>query len=463
MDAFAQRRTWERAVRLGITQLLCLGRHTISNLICTAGRQFRDWSADYRLFSEGRWQAQELFLPVFRGVIQRLPAGAAVVASLDDTLLRKTGLKAKGVAYRRDPLSPRFHCNFIRAQRFQQTSLALYQNHPGPARCIPVAYEHAPSVPRPGAHATDEQKKQYRHQCRQDNLSTRGLAMLKRLREQLDGMPGRRSQPLVAVVDGSYTNRTVLRGLPPRTRLIGRVRKNIKLSHPPLPGSTRRYGLPAPTPEQLRTDESVPWRSVRAHAAGRMHEFRIKVLDHVLWRDVTGTTALRLVVIAPLGYRLRRGSKLLYRQPAFLIDTAPEADLADGVQYYLWRWGIEVNHRDEKQLVGVGQAQVVNDQSVDRQPPFAVASYAMLLLAAVDTFGVDAVEGLMPPAKWRHAPSDPSKVSPQRLIDELRKEAWSDALDRLIGEGFAIETPPVANGPELAWSLPSAVLYGATG
>ena len=28
------------------------------------------------------------------------------------------------------------------------------------------------------------------------------------------------------------------------------------------------------------------------------------------------------------------------------------------LQYYLWRWGIEVNFRDEKTLIGTGQAQV---------------------------------------------------------------------------------------------------------
>ena len=35
---------------------------------------------------------------------------------------------------------------------------------------------------------------------------------------------------------------------------------------------------------------------------------------------------LRLIVIAPLAYRLRKGSKLLYRRPAFLLCTEENLD-----------------------------------------------------------------------------------------------------------------------------------------
>jgi len=42
MDVFAQQRTWERAYRLSLSQLACLGRHTVTGLICTAGRQWQE-------------------------------------------------------------------------------------------------------------------------------------------------------------------------------------------------------------------------------------------------------------------------------------------------------------------------------------------------------------------------------------------------------------------------------------
>ncbi len=43
---------------------------------------------------------------------------------------------------------------------------------------------------------------------------------------------------------------------------------------------------------------------------------------------------MRLVVIAPFGYRLRQGSRRLHRQPAFIICTDPNLSLEDIVQYY---------------------------------------------------------------------------------------------------------------------------------
>jgi hypothetical protein len=52
--AFAQQRTAERARTLALSALTCLGRRTLSGLLCTAGQQFRDWSAAYRLFERER-------------------------------------------------------------------------------------------------------------------------------------------------------------------------------------------------------------------------------------------------------------------------------------------------------------------------------------------------------------------------------------------------------------------------
>ena len=73
-SAFAQQRTWRRAHRLAYGLLLCLRTHLTSSAICATGRQFLDWSADYRLFSRSSWDPHALFDPVFDGLATLLPA-----------------------------------------------------------------------------------------------------------------------------------------------------------------------------------------------------------------------------------------------------------------------------------------------------------------------------------------------------------------------------------------------------
>jgi hypothetical protein len=469
--AFCQQRTWERARRLGLAQLLCLGRHTVTGLLCTSGRQFVDWSGDYRLFSHDRWEAHELFVPVVRRILEELPPAAPFVGGMDDTVVEKTGTHIPGVAYRRDPLSPAFHVNFIRGQRFLQLSGQLpAPDGSGAARAIPVRYEHVPSVPKPKKSASKEEWTAYRRQQRACNLSTEGVRVIGSLRDELDQRHGARDRLLIVAVDASYTNQTVLKGLPERTTLIGRVRKDAKFFYPPTPqdpaaaGPRRAYGPPAPTPEALLKDEAVPWQEVAAFAAGRRHTFRAKTIGPVLWKKAGADGPLRLVVIAPVGYRLRKGSKLLYRQPAYLICTDPSLPLEPLVQYYLWRWDVEVNHRDEKQSIGVGEAQVWAAESVERQPALAVASYAILLLAGVRVFESGGGRGALPLPKWQHKEAD-QRLSTQELLRELRGELWAYALEHLPldPEHFVTEVLATTKCPDLTLPAAPALLYAPTG
>lgn len=471
MDAFAQHRTGCRAERLGLSQLACLGRHTVTGLLYTGGRQFLDWSADYRLFSRDAWEARELFIPITRGIVDLLPPGAPFVGAMDDTHVEKTGTRIPGVAYRRDPLSPAFHTNFIRGQRFLQVSgLVPNVDPPGSARAIPIAYEHVPPVFKPKKNATEEEWKAYRRQQRKQNLSAQGVQAIRRLREDLDQRHGAADRVLVMGVDGSYTNSTVLKNLPSRTTLIGRVRKDAKLCAPPRPedqqprGTTRQYGRPLPTPEQILRDETIPWQEVAAYASGKRHRFRVKTIGPVLWSKAGAQQPLRLVVIAPVGYRLRKGGKLLYRQPAYLICTDLDLPLEQVIQYYLWRWDIEVNHRDEKQIIGVGEAQVRSARSVNRQPALAVASYSILLLAAARVFGTDTPRGRLPLPKWQSKRTD-QRLSTQELVRQLRSEVWAYAVNRLVSDSddFATGLTASTKCPESTLPAVSAMLYAATG
>lgn len=435
----------------------------MTGLLTTSGQQFQDWSACYRLFCRDRLPLAEIFAVIRRRVLAELPPQHPFRVAIDDSLLRKSGIRIPGVGWRRDPLSPRFQTNFVRAQRVLQFSAATpLQN--GACRMVPVLFEHAPTPPKPSRKASPEELEQYRQAARQTRLPKLAAKHIAALRRDLDAEPGGAQRRLECLVDGGYTNETVLKNLPERTTLIGRIRKDAKLCLPPEPppnaprrGRPRRYGPPAPTPEQLRTDEATPWISLEVSINAAPQQLRVKLLRPLLWRAAGLRHTLQLVVIAPLGYRLRKGSKLLYRQPAFLICTDPELDPRAVVEGYLQRWGIEVNFREEKTLLGVGQAQVRHPRSVHSVPALQVAAYAMLQLACLHAVDDPRQPDPMPAPKWAADP--PPRFSTQRAIQQLRAEAWGRALDLANFSDFASPSPSTTKPQKITPDLSSAVLY----
>ena len=381
------------------------------------------------MYSSERVDPQALFTPVRQTLTGRLAPGEPVVTALDDTRVRKSGRKTFGVKYARDPLGPPFHINFIKAQRFLQLSMAAPADN-GMARMIPIDFVHAPSPQKPPPQADAAAWAQFRTAQHAMAMPKVAADRVRRLREALD-QEGEASRPLWSVVDGGYTNRTFLKPLPQRTLAVGRIRSDAKLYHLPASsqgqvGRHRVYGPRAPTPEALRQDAAVPWTRIEAFAAGKSHAFKIKTLGPLRWRAAGQHHDLRLIVIAPLGYRLTRHSRLLYRQPAYLICTDPDAPLQKVLQAYLWRWDIEVNFRDEKTLLGVGQAQVRDERSVQNVPALAVAAYAMLLTSATHAYGPTGQPNALPTPKWRRKLNP--RASTQSLINHLRHEVWAQAI-----------------------------------
>ena len=448
-----------------MSQLVCLGKHTVTGLLCASGRQFADWSADYRLFSRERFDKDMLFGVLRRGVVSCLREAEPLVVALDDTLLPKRGTKTPGVKWRRDPMGPPFQVNLVRAQRVMQMSAAVPSGQdPSSARMIPVDFRHAPTPRKPRKGSPPEAWHAYEQESAAANLPALAARRVRTLRLKLDE-EGQAGRTLLIVVDGGYTNRHFLKDIPAGVTVIGRIRGDARLFYPPsserLPGTRGRkrvYGEAAGTPEGFRRDESVPWGTVKVFAAGRVHDFKVKVFSPLLWR-ASGPTPLRLIVIAPLAYRPRKSSRVLYRQPAYLISTDLETPVEKIVQAYVWRWDIEVNFRDEKQLLGVGEAQVRSESSVETAPALAVAAYAMLLLAAQRAFGSGSIPGALPAPKWNQAVKP--RVTTQDLIQQFRAELWGKGLTADNFSDFAQHGSRYVKSKKFKMPLASAVLYAA--
>lgn len=415
-----------------------------------------DWTSHYALYARNRVNEEAIFRQCRKELEGLRQPGAPLCVALDDTILRKRGKRIPGTAYRRDPLGPPFAINLVWAQRVQSLSAAVTDEN-GDVRMVPIGLQDASTPRKPRKTAPPEEVLAYREKMKQRNLNALAVGALDDLqRERAEESQG---SALHVLVDGSYTNRNILRNLPANTVLIGRIRKDARLNSKPAQqearGRKRLYGQALPTPEQIRQDPAIPWVPVTVRVNGQWRRFEVKTLDPLRWR-AAGKMDLRLVVIRPIGFRPRQGARMSYTQPAYLICTDPDLSLQELLQQYVWRWDIEVNHRDEKTILGVGQAQVRNENSVESIPASAVAAYAMLLIAAIKAYGHGGKPAVIPEAKWRR-PKKKIRPSTQDLLNELRRELWASAIrsDHLSDFFNAARhhTMPVKCGPNLASSL----------
>ena len=416
---FPQQRTYQRAVRQALGSLTCLGRRCLSRIIWSNGGQHRSWSAEYFLHSRCQWEPQQLFQPILKRALPYCPQRLVGVA-LHDTKLRKTGRSIQQAFYQRDPLSPPFHVNLVLGLRFLQASLLvpLHRRANIGTRALPIRFQEVSRVRRPGKKASPEQLQQYKAAVKQQNLSQSFVQMGKQLREQLD-LAGGRDKILVLTADGSFCNRTCFGDVAERSVLLARARKDAKLCfRASLP--TRRFYAPEKfTPEQIRKEQSQLWKTTRIFYGGKRRKVRYKELKDVYWQRGAAKRPLRLFVLAPTAYRKRKSGRLYYRNPAYLLTTDLRSSVTQLLQIYFDRWQIEVNHREEKDTLGVGQAQLWNVNSVPKQPVLAVASYSALLLASLQAFGAERANAYAELPKWRRNARRPSCLD---LITLLRKE-----------------------------------------
>jgi hypothetical protein len=307
---------------------------------------------------------------------------------------------------------------------FLQASMVLplyEQDGQSSSRSIPVRFEMAPVVKKPGRKASPEQWQEYKRQKKKINLSVQFVAMSKEMRQYLN-TSGHKEKRVSLVTDGSFCNRTVMKEDWEQLNmsLTARTRKDIVLCKR-APGSGRRFlwqdqvypadGAPARIPGTLT--------NTQIYHGGCFREVRYKELTKVYWQRGAKKKELRLLVVAPVGYRTSKNGRKFNRKPAYLLTTDLTTSAAVMLQDYFDRWGIEVNHRDEKEILGLGEAQVWNKNSVTKVPALLVAMYSWLLLAGLHCYGPQRTKDYEPLPKWRRGAKRPSCLD---LVTLLRKQ-----------------------------------------
>ena len=297
--------------------------------------------------------------------------------------------------------------------------LPLYRHDPDAvhtACALPIRFKLAAVIRKPkgrGKVLTEAEQAEFARAKQETTVSKYLWEMLTDLRTWLNAQ-GLKTKRILLVVDSSYANRTlfatVLKGL----ELLARVKANSRLFRV---GQEEGAGC---TPNGVRIDKTLPWSRGEFYFGSARRSVKYKEVRDVVWPGGADTRVLRLIVIAATPYRRRKHANLSYRQPGYLLTTDCTSSAEYLLQCYLDRWQIEVNHRDEKTVLGVGQAQVWTQKAVEHEPAFAVAAYSLLKLASLQTLGPTRTEAYAElPAWYAGAP----RPSCEDLVQKLRQEA----------------------------------------
>jgi hypothetical protein len=422
-EVFPQQRSLQRATTVAFGLLCGMGRRTLTRAIAFQGNTQKDWSADYKVFSRSPWEPRALFHPVMAAAITEHHL-QRIVISTDDTRVWRNGKHVPHTQWHRDPLGPPFQTNLRWGHRFLQASLVLplyLQDDASGSRAIPVRFEMAPVVKKPGRKASPQQWQDYDRQKKEKNLSRQFVDLTREVRHHLN-QTGHRAKRLFQVGDGSFCNGTVFKEdwESQNVSVIARCRKDLVLCERAAGDGRRFYSQEKFTPEAVRQDDvRARWQKATIFHGGQYRQVRYKELTRIYWQGGARKREVRLLVVAPVGYRTSRKGRKYYRQPAYLLTTDLTTPAAVLLQAYFDRWGIEVNHRDEKEILGVGQAQVWNKHSVSKVPALLVAMYSWLLLASLKCYGPTRTEVYEPLPKWRRGAKRPSCLD---LVTLLRRQ-----------------------------------------
>jgi hypothetical protein len=424
--AFARARPYERCVALVFASLFAFARHTVTQLLVALGATDADWSAWYRLFSVPRFDYDALTGRFLRETLAEIPAAGPYVAVVDGVQLPRSSTRMPGTGWLKCPRTPAWRPGIHRAQRYLHLAALLPRTGAGYSRALPLRWEAAP--PPKAVPGRTAPRKEWEA----------ALAALRWLRAGLDAA-GRAGQRVLVLGDGAFDTADLWAALPPNVALLARCAKNRALHALPAPpaakrrGARRKYGDRARTPAAW-LGERGGWRRARVAVRGRAIPLRYRVEGPVLVKRAAGRPLFLLVVA---GTRQRR--RRLRRDPAYyLVSAVRDGDgwalplpVAELLAWAWQRWEVEVCHRELKAGFGLGEPQCWNPTATELAAGWQAWAYAVLVLAGVRAWGLDAAPLRPPGAWWRGAP----RWSLGTLWRGYRQDLWGATAFRALCAG----------------------------
>jgi hypothetical protein len=377
-SAFKQKRIYKRVQALVLAEILTLGRHTVTQLLMGLGQSKGDWTAWYRLFSQGRINEEHLTDILLDECLRHFDEDKLLVLGGDGTQTPRTSGKMEGVGYGVNHQTPPFKRGIHLTQRWFHGALFLPAEE-GFTRALPLRFLPA---------FTERSKRTV------SKAQTEGQAAHRFLQETRAKLVerGREQQPILFLADGGYDNVDFWKGLPEGVHALVRTAKNRTLRYLPSADDhrNRKYGEFAPKPQQF-WQERGGWCSCSLELRGKKRKLRYRVEGPFL-RERAPKQPLFLLVVGGQSYH--KNGKEKHRQPVpYLIN----AKLVDGqwvlpfdpktLLFWAWqRWELEVAHRELKSNLGLGEKQAWQARAAICSVQWSAWVYALLNLAGYRTW-----------------------------------------------------------------------------
>jgi hypothetical protein len=351
--------------------VMTVGTHTISQVILTAeAHESEHFASLYRFLSRARWEPDRVAAEIFLLMVETLfPGVSELILVIDDTLNNHVGGKICGAGYQHDGAAPKGGKKIGYGVCFVIIGLAV--RLPGISDrvfCLPYAArlwwpKNSRIKPRGVPYKTKPEL---------------ALELIKLTRSWIGC-----HITLRVVVDGGYSNCTLVKDRPANVHITGKVRKDAVLYAPVAPhngsprrGRPRKKGTELPKPAQMFNYTLTDWEAVLIPLYGKETMLLMRQFQAV-WYRVGGNEVLSIVLV---------------RDPdgdypdTVLFDTDINSADAEMIKRFSQRWSIEITNREVKHSLGSADPQCRCENSVSRAPLMAYWSYCLVVLWFVDQF-----------------------------------------------------------------------------
>jgi hypothetical protein len=367
---FRKASTWKHAQLLLLGAILAPGKRTVTSAMrilgLSADRHFQNY---HRVLSRAVWIPRNASLILLRLLLTAFAPSGSVVLGLDDTIERRRGEKISARGIYRDPVRSS-HSHFVKTGGLRWLALMLLVPVPFAQRlwALPFLTALAPS------------KRYYQQRGRRPKaLTDWARQMLLQVRRWLP------DRALVMVADGGFAALDLLARLVSLRRpitCVTRLRLDARLFQPPTrrrragaPGRPQLKGARLPSLQQQLENPRTRWTRLRvSHWYGQTAR----------WVDIVSGTAIWYHGgLPPLSIRwvLIRDPKGRF-DPLALLCTDPSQSPGQIVQWFVWRWQVEVTFQQMRAHLGFETQRQWSDSAIARTSPTLLALFSVITLLA---------------------------------------------------------------------------------